>query len=445
MQHVTAAMAEPEPEPEPAAEQPRSSRPLRRGQQRRLAAQARDRARSSGGSAAAAGGGARCAFFIEKKQRYCTQRASAGKQCCGAHEGRLLDGSAQQQSHPAAGTEGGAAAAALSAGDGGPARPRVPCPIDPSHSVFLDQLSRHLKVCTTAKQLLAERSQPYFAADVNSGVLLEEGAAAAAAAEAATRHRPLSLDDAPAFARQVAALYTEHVGALRAAHLHGAAADADADAAGGSSVAERATTKHMAQQTSILANMQRVGILASAQADRDHCPRAVAVDSTPPVYVEFGAGRGLLSLALRELAPTVPLLLVERDPHTRKALRRKQGVAGSRGADDVLRRAEGQAAWGRLQIDIRHLDLRRCGTNTAALFFAANLLLASLSRACLGKSLSLKYETLTHSAVFAGRRSSRLLLGTMAMRQKQHWMGQRCRGVHSQQQLVVVVVVVVAW
>jgi hypothetical protein len=117
----------------------------------------------------------------------------------------------------------------------------------------------------------------------------------------------------------------------------------------------------MAQQTSILANMQRVGILASAQADRDH-------DPTPPVYVEFGAGRGLLSLALRELAPTVPLLLVERDPHTRKALRRKQGVAGSRGADDVLRRAEGHAAWGRLQIDIRNLDLRRCGTNTAALF-----------------------------------------------------------------------------
>ena len=444
MQHVTAALAEPEPEPEPAAEQPRSSRPLRRGQQRRLAAQARDRARSSGGSAAAAGGGARCAFFIEKKQRYCTQRASAGKQCCGAHEGRLLGGSAQQQSHPAAErSPGGAAAAALRAEDGGPARPRVPCPIDPSHSVFLDQLSRHLKVCTTAKQLLAERSQPYFAADVNSGVLLEEGAAAAAAAEAATRHRPLSLDDAPAFARQVAALYTEHVGALRAAHLHGAAADADADAdaAGGSSVAERATTKHMAQQTSILANMQRVGILASAQADRDH-------DPTPPVYVEFGAGRGLLSLALRELAPTVPLLLVERDPHTRKALRRKQGVAGSRGADDVLRRAEGHAAWGRLHIDIRNLDLRRCGTNTAALFFAANLLLARMrlcSEPVLANHFLFESETLTHSVVFAGRRSSRLLLGTMAMRQKQHWMGQRCRGVHSQQQLVVVVVVVVAW
>ena len=292
---------------------------LRKGQQRRLAAQARDRAHASVSAAAAVGGGAsasgRCAHFIEKKRRYCTQRPGAGKEYCSAHGG---------QSNPKRKMDG------VQPVDGS-THARVPCPIDPTHSVFEHKLQRHLRVCSAAKQQEARRALPFFRAGVNSGCQRPSVAA-----------KVILSSEPTVFAEQVKDLYNTYVGALRAPiHTVGEAkAGADSDTLGQTAAVEHPGEKHTAQHTSILEHMFRVGILP-AQRKETGVESAHAL----PVFVEFGAGRGLLSLALRERIHDAPVMLIERKLQRQKALRRRQGVANARGADDTLRQTERNAAW----------------------------------------------------------------------------------------------------
>ena len=253
----------------------------------------------------------RCAFFMVKKKRYCSMRPGEGKSFCGVHE-----------------AEGAAAA-----GEAPPAsaRARVPCPIDPSHTVFADQVKHHIKVCTGGKQAAAYLQQPYFADGLNSGTPAE-----AAAATTAPTGPSLPRDDNLEFSRQIGALYAEHVGSVRAVHLKAdeMAGLMEETAAQG---AEHASYRHLVQQASILGNMERVGILRPPSGG----------GGSAPVFVEFGAGRGMLSLAIREAVPMAPLLLVERGSVRNKA-------------DNQLRKQESTgAAFERLRVDIRDLDLRK--------------------------------------------------------------------------------------
>jgi tRNA:m4X modification enzyme len=269
----------------------------------------------------------RCHFFMAKKNRYCSMRPAEGKVFCGVHE-----------------SEG-----AVAAGQAPPAtaRQRVPCPIDPSHTVFADQVKHHIKVCTGAKQQAAHLQQPYFSAGLNSG----SGQPATPAASGASASA-LTREDAPAFYEQIEALYMAHVGSLRAVHLKAEECDGLMKAASAKG-AEHASYRHLVQQASILGNMERVGILqpksSSTGDDSGGGGSGGGGDSSQPVFVEFGAGRGMLSLAIREAVPSAPLLLVERGSVRNKA-------------DNQLRKQEkatAGAAFERLRVDIRDLDLCR--------------------------------------------------------------------------------------
>lgn len=46
-------------------------------------------------------------------------------------------------------------------------RHRIPCPLDPSHTVFEDALPKHLKKCNVAKKL----KPPCYSAHINTGLL----------------------------------------------------------------------------------------------------------------------------------------------------------------------------------------------------------------------------------------------------------------------------------
>jgi hypothetical protein len=69
-----------------------------------------------------------------------------------------------------------AAAAAASGVAGGsdapapaPARKRIPCPVDPTHTVFEDAVRAHLRVCATVRRTAEVESAPYFVRGVNAG------------------------------------------------------------------------------------------------------------------------------------------------------------------------------------------------------------------------------------------------------------------------------------
>ena len=53
-------------------------------------------------------------------------------------------------------------------------RKRIPCPIDPRHTIFEDTLQSHISSkCPTLKEQLARESQPYFSKDINCGIPVE--------------------------------------------------------------------------------------------------------------------------------------------------------------------------------------------------------------------------------------------------------------------------------
>lgn len=81
----------------------------------------------------------RCNYFVEKKKRFCRMVAAAGKRFCGEHAG-----SAEEEN----------------------TRKRILCPLDPKHTVYEDQLAKHLKKCNSR-----EKPKPdFFIQDINAGL-----------------------------------------------------------------------------------------------------------------------------------------------------------------------------------------------------------------------------------------------------------------------------------
>ncbi|XP_040983695.1 tRNA:m(4)X modification enzyme TRM13 homolog isoform X4 [Aquila chrysaetos chrysaetos] len=81
---------------------------------------------------------ARCAYFVERKKRFCKMTPAAGRRFCGEH------GQQEEEND----------------------RKRIPCPLDPKHTVYEDQLQKHLKKCNSR-----EKPKPvYFVQDINAGL-----------------------------------------------------------------------------------------------------------------------------------------------------------------------------------------------------------------------------------------------------------------------------------
>ncbi|XP_056379331.1 tRNA:m(4)X modification enzyme TRM13 homolog isoform X6 [Hyla sarda] len=82
----------------------------------------------------------RCSHFVHRKKRFCKMIVSEGKKYCGEH----AENGEEQNS-----------------------RMRIPCPLDPKHTVYEDQLQKHLKKCNSR-----EKPQPvFYVHNVNSGAV----------------------------------------------------------------------------------------------------------------------------------------------------------------------------------------------------------------------------------------------------------------------------------
>ncbi|XP_068808375.1 tRNA:m(4)X modification enzyme TRM13 homolog isoform X2 [Struthio camelus] len=210
----------------------------------------------------------RCAYFVERKKRFCKMVPAPGRRFCGEH------GQQEKESD----------------------RKRIPCPLDPKHTVYEDQLQKHLKKCNSR-----EKPKP-----VPISCLSKE-----------------ELED----------LITKLKNASNGLELqlkeqimsHQALQEALNDPKNGESA-----FKHLKQQASILGNMEKLHLLGPGRC-----------------FVEFGAGRGKLShwvdIALQN-AENVQFLLVERATTRFK-------VDGKHKRRDSI--------FERLQVDIQHLCLNK--------------------------------------------------------------------------------------
>ncbi|XP_058394612.1 tRNA:m(4)X modification enzyme TRM13 homolog isoform X1 [Diceros bicornis minor] len=232
----------------------------------------------------------RCGYYVEKKKRFCRMVVAAGRRFCGEHAG-----AAEEEN----------------------ARKRILCPLDPKHTVYEDQLAKHLKKCNSR-----EKPKPdFFIQDINAGLKDET--------EIPEQLVPISSLSEEQLENLIKKLKKASEGlnsTLKDQIMsHPALHDALNDPKNGDSA-----TKHLKQQASILGNIEKLKLLG---------PRRC--------FVEFGAGKGKLShwvdIALKD-AEKVHFILVE------KVTTRFKVDGKHRKKNSVFER---------LQIDIQHLCLNK--------------------------------------------------------------------------------------
>ncbi|KAA0712150.1 tRNA:m(4)X modification enzyme TRM13 -like protein [Triplophysa tibetana] len=228
----------------------------------------------------------RCAFYVTKKKRYCKMTVGRGKTFCGEHANAGEDNE----------------------------KKRIPCPLDPKHTVYQDHLAKHLNKCNSK-----EKPQPrYYVKDINAGTGSEGEAIVEISIADRTKEE---LDEL--IVKLKTALQGLNTQIVENTLSHTALNEALNDPKNGDSA-----SKHLKQQASILGNMEALKLLSP-----DRC------------YIEFGAGKGKLShwihVALKA-SENVHFLLVERSS-TRFKVDGKHKNADS--------------TFDRLQVDIQHLDL----------------------------------------------------------------------------------------
>ncbi|KAB1274174.1 tRNA:mX modification enzyme TRM13-like protein [Camelus dromedarius] len=291
----------------------------------------------------------RCGYYVEKKKRFCRMVVAAGKRFCGEHAG-----AAEVWYRPTVSRVGNKFADIQKEEN---TRKRILCPLDPKHTVYEDQLAKHLKKCNSREKPKpsnepAERKKleieegiidnvrftrkqaeissvmfsfcfvkDFFIQDINAGLKDET--------EISEQLVPISSLSEEQLENLIKKLRKASEGlnsTLKDQIMsHPALHDALHDPKNGDSA-----TKHLKQQASILGNIEKLKLLG---------PRRC--------FVEFGAGKGKLShwvdIALKD-AEEVHFILVE------KVTTRFKVDGKHRKKNSVFER---------LQIDIQHLCLSK--------------------------------------------------------------------------------------
>uniref|UniRef100_A0ACD5WCJ0 Uncharacterized protein n=1 Tax=Avena sativa TaxID=4498 RepID=A0ACD5WCJ0_AVESA len=257
----------------------------------------------------------RCHFWLPNKRRYCANSPLSSTQYCGNHPPESSSAS----------------------------RRRVPCPVDPSHTVFEENLEAHVGKCPFRKHADALAAQPYYSKGINSG---GGEADVTSAAKRASVHK-LSEEE---FWGLVAKIRSAHAAAavqMRESHVAPDACDKWMRGQVDRTVPYQ--EKHVVQQVSIVGNMEVFGLLPRGGAED-------AAAENAPAVVEFGAGRGYLTQMLADCYGIRNIFLVERRSYKLKA-------------DRSLRQNEG-VTLERLRIDIEDLNLHGVQTLSGVQYLA---------------------------------------------------------------------------
>ncbi|KAG5471930.1 hypothetical protein CUR178_02595 [Leishmania enriettii] len=257
-----------------------------------------------------------CSHYVPRKHRFCRTECKPGSLYCCTHD-VAGTGAVPSAALPA---ERDAVSSPWDAADSkGDAR--VPCPINPNHSIYASRLEKHMKVCPDLRHVT--RQLPYFELDkhANRGAIFVASACDDAPPEARLQrrtHRDLSAADLASLMRKVGDCYDSCVapdlvfcqrpprGSDAASGEAGATSTPDGTASFDCSACVShgliASLKHGPQHTALLRCLSDVVLQTydanSILADRGRGECApIHVDG----FLEFGAGKGGLSVALQQL------------------------------------------------------------------------------------------------------------------------------------------------
>ncbi|KAH8347163.1 hypothetical protein KR059_005947 [Drosophila kikkawai] len=194
-----------------------------------------------------------CSYWVPRKKRRCKMTANKGSPFCGAHAPpsvapENVDGTGEDSFQE-----------------------RIPCPLDPKHTVFKRKLAKHLTICNARDQ---ESSLPYIVKGINSG---EDQLEAVGKYDQIKLHE-LSDDEFYGLIDKVKQLYDKHINSsIQELQLSHESLKAELSR----SVYGQETLRQLTQASSLLGILEKDDQL---------------VDGTS--YVEFGAGKGQLAFFL---------------------------------------------------------------------------------------------------------------------------------------------------
>ncbi|KAJ6404040.1 hypothetical protein OIU84_012270 [Salix udensis] len=253
----------------------------------------------------------RCKFWLPKKNRFCANSPLNDSQFCGNHKPRSIE-------------------------------QWIPCPIDPSHSVLKENLGGHVKRCPLLKQAQSLSLQPFYQKGINAGNEEEE------------EDNVSSEMKRSAVYSMTVTQFCKLINKIESVH-----ASTCKDILESYKVPEACNMwikrevdrklpfqeKHVAQQASILGNLEDFGVINSSVGSKEADNQGFCSDNSNSVHavVEFGAGRGYLTQMLADCYGFDTVFLVERKSYKLKA-------------DRSLRQKE-SLILERLRIDIEDLNL----------------------------------------------------------------------------------------
>ncbi|EFJ09751.1 hypothetical protein SELMODRAFT_427800 [Selaginella moellendorffii] len=257
-----------------------------------------------------------CGVWLPRKGRHCGGSALPGSNYCGNHQ---------------------------------PSQSRVPCPIDPSHTVLEHKIAAHLRKCPAAKLERDAKNRPYFSPGVNAGSDCDCEEEGKDSVESGSRRAAIESLPKDKFEELVMKIEVAHSSCFRSERGTGVSLLQESFATPSacakwlcSNVDRRhpMQEKHISQQASMLGNLEEIGLLRRRNdegfGDTDR-------GRNEECFIEFGAGRGYLSHMLSDCYAADNIILVERRSYKFKA-------------DRTLRYAAG-VSLSRLRVDIEDLKL----------------------------------------------------------------------------------------
>eukprot|EP00929_Paragymnodinium_shiwhaense_P009114 TRINITY_DN113164_c0_g1_i1.p1 TRINITY_DN113164_c0_g1~~TRINITY_DN113164_c0_g1_i1.p1 ORF type:complete len:541 (-),score=136.66 TRINITY_DN113164_c0_g1_i1:94-1716(-) len=268
----------------------------------------------------------RCSYIIPgKKGRRCSFRVLAGLSRCGHH--RSMGGGDSD----------------VEAGEGEGDSERIPCPVDPSHTIFKKRLKQHLKVCTRLREDAVVEAQPFYRKGINSGRAVggsggDEGEATGAG-EDANAAMPISAVS-PEIVEEWIAQLTK---AFQQAVKEVLGADVDPNSIVEQSViqGDGADTRHADKHE--VQNKALVELAYPKAPSAEEHALEVAASARDLCIVEYGCGRGGLGAAVLGARPGSRCVFVDREPRRHKIENRQESRE-----ERVLR----------LRLDISDFDVR---------------------------------------------------------------------------------------
>jgi tRNA:m4X modification enzyme len=277
----------------------------------------------------------RCHFYVPKKHRFCRQLPHPSGLFCGNHQ------------HLQECTKG---------------KKRIPCPLDPSHWIYEDNVEKHVKICPQAKKRKRQEGESYFTKNVNVGGYGDLCLELPPAVDVGTVGwaERLALRVLETHQQIFGGTGDEPASSLTLQDLHKSIAlkdisrqELDAGIVEGfqSHRIKSGGSRHIPQLASLVGHLREINVLPTIGTKKSQ--------ESPLVLLEMGAGRGMFGLAAAGVASAggtqTHLVMVERAGSRSKADKVFRNLPPGESGSTYLELKRVQ--WSRIECDLAHVNL----------------------------------------------------------------------------------------